>query len=124
MKPYNTINRSDRSKYLYYQLSDVIDEITIIDLSLAITVQEEIDFGTIPVEEKDFTIINSLIIPESKIMVQLAYVAPTGKELDELEFDLFDFRAVAGTGSFTLHARSLEGYVADKFVINYSFSKS
>jgi len=54
-------------------------------------------------------------------MVQLAYVAPTGKSLDELEFDSFDFRAVAGAGSFLLHARSLEGYVADKFKIFYSY---
>jgi hypothetical protein len=49
-------------------------------------------------------------------------VAPTGKSLDELEFDSFDFRAVAGAGNFTLYARSLEGLVADKYKINYSYS--
>lgn len=82
--------------------------------------QTEIDFGTTPVEEKDFTISNANIVSTSNIIVQLAYVAPTDKELDELEFDSFDFRSYAGTGTFTLHARALEGYVADKFKINYS----
>jgi hypothetical protein len=84
-------------------------------------VQAEIDFGSTPVEEKDFTIVNASITTASLVMAQIAYVAPTGKDLDELEFDSFDFRCVAVSGGFTLHARSLEGLVADKFVINYSF---
>jgi hypothetical protein len=85
--------------------------------------QAEIDFGATPIEEKDFTITNTAIVPTSLITAQIAYVAPTGKSLDELEFDSFDFRCVAGTGSFTIHARALEGYVADKFKINYSYCK-
>jgi hypothetical protein len=83
-------------------------------------VQTEIDFGTSPTESADFTISDANVVTTTNIMVQLAYVAPTGKSLDELEFDSFDFRSVAGTGDFVLHARSLEGYVADKFKINYS----
>jgi hypothetical protein len=83
--------------------------------------QTEIDFGTTPVMEKDFTIVDAEIVATTNIMAQLAYVAPTGKSLDELEFDSFDFRCVAGVGSFTIHAMSLEGLVADKYFINYSF---
>jgi hypothetical protein len=83
--------------------------------------QAEIDFGTTPVEEKDFTITNTAIVSTSLIQAQVAYISPTGKELDELEFDSFDFRCVAGTGNFTLHARALEGYVAGNFKIVYSY---
>jgi hypothetical protein len=83
--------------------------------------QIEIDFGLTPIDEKDFTIVNALITPTTNIIAQIAYVAPTNKELDELEFDSFDFRCVAGTGSFTLHARSLEGYVSEKFKVNYLY---
>ena len=102
-----------------YLLADIDgdDPVDIASLS-----QTEIDFGSTPVDEKTFTITDSHINTSSEIMVQLAYVAPTGKEIDELEFDSFDFRAVAGSGNFTLYARSLEGLVADKFIINYSYS--
>jgi hypothetical protein len=83
--------------------------------------QVEIDFGSTPIDEKSFTITNSDITLLSYVVAQLAYDAPTDKELDELEFDVFDFRCVAGVGSFVLHARSLEGYVADKFKVNYIY---
>jgi hypothetical protein len=109
-----------------YQYSDD-DSITWTDITgkpsnLGYISQTEIDFGTTPVDEKTFTITDANISVSSEVMVQLAYVAPTGKEIDELEFDSFDFRAVAGAGSFTLYARSLEGLVADKFKINYAYS--
>ena len=86
--------------------------------------QTEIDFGATPIDVKDFTITDADVVATSNIMVQVAYIAPTGKELDELDFDVFDFRAVAGTGNFTLHARSLEGLVADKFKVIYFLSKN
>jgi hypothetical protein len=81
----------------------------------------EIDFGTTPIIEKSFTITDANITSLSNVIVQIAYVVPTGKELDELEFDTFDFRCVSSSGSFILYARSLEGYVADKFKINYIY---
>ena len=84
--------------------------------------QTEIDFGTIPIYEKEFTIVDTDISAASNIIAQLAYVAPTEKELDELEFDNLDFRCAPGAGSFTLYVRSLEGLVADKFKVNYSFN--
>jgi hypothetical protein len=86
--------------------------------------QTEIDFGSTPVIEKNFVITNSILTTSCLITAQIALIAPTGKELDELEFDTFDFRCVAGTGNFTLYARSLEGYVADKFKINYIYNKT
>lgn len=86
--------------------------------------QTEIDFGATPVESATFTITDSDITTASKIIGQIAYVAPTGKELDELEFDSFDIKFAPAAGSCTLFIRSLEGYVADKFKLNYSFNKS
>ena len=49
----------------------------------------------------------------------MAYEAPTGKDLDELDMDGLDLKFGPGTGQFTLYARGLDGYVADKFKINY-----
>jgi hypothetical protein len=84
----------------------------------------EIDFGATPVESADFTITDADVTAASLITAQVAYVAPTGKELDELTMDVFDLRCSQGIGSFTLHARSLEGYVADKFKIVYCFNRT
>ena len=81
--------------------------------------QTEIDFGAAGIEEKTFIVVDAAVGPGDFIVAQIAYVAPTGKDLDELEFDALDFRCVAGTGDFTLYARAIEGPVADKFVVNY-----
>jgi hypothetical protein len=89
----------------------------------AVCRQVEIDFGATPILEKDFTITDAGVVAASIITMQLAYVAPTGKDLDELEFDSFDFRCAPGSGTFTLHARALEGLVADKFKVNYSYNQ-
>jgi hypothetical protein len=86
--------------------------------------QTEIDFGATPVDTTTFIITDVNVTTSSIITGQMAYVAPTDKDLDELEFDSFDLRFAAGSGQFTLVARSLEGLVADKFKINYSYSVS
>ena len=84
--------------------------------------QTEIDFGATPVEVADIIITDAGINTGSRITGQIAYVAPTGKEIDELEFDAFDLRFAPGAGQCTLHITSLEGLVADKFVIYYSYN--
>jgi hypothetical protein len=93
-------------------------------LTLGIVKTTEIDFGSTPVMEATFTITDADIVSTSYIIGDIAYVAPTGKDLDELEFDSFDFRFVAGTGQCTLYAKALEGLVADKFKINYVINKT
>jgi hypothetical protein len=85
-------------------------------------VQTELDFGTVGVKQKTFTIALADLTAASCVLAQLAYVQPTGKDLDELEFDLFDFRAVAAVGSLTLHARALEGSVAGCFYVNLLYN--
>lgn len=82
--------------------------------------QVEIDFGAIPVSEASFTIIDTGVIPGSVVIGSVAQIAPPGKDLDELECDTLGLRFGSGDGQFTIFANGLEGYVAGKFIINYS----
>jgi len=81
--------------------------------------QVEIDFGSLPVSEAKFVITDASVTPSSHITGSVAYEAPTGKDLDELEMDLLDLKFGPGSGQFTLYAVGENGYVADKFKINY-----
>ncbi len=81
--------------------------------------QTEIDFGVTLVSEASFLITDANVSAGSKIIGSVAYVAPTGKDLDELDMDGLDLKFAPGAGQFTLYARGMDGYVADKFRINY-----
>jgi len=81
--------------------------------------QVEIDFGVFGVSEAEFTVVDVLVCPTSKITGCVAYEAPTGKDLDELEMDGLDLKFGPGTGELKIYARGIDGYVADKFKINY-----
>ncbi len=81
--------------------------------------QIEIDFGATPVLEKSFIITDVSVLVTSQLIGSVAYEAPTDKDLDELEMDGLDLKFAPGTGQFTLFCRGLDGYVADKFKINY-----
>ena len=81
--------------------------------------QIEIDFGTIPISEKEFTITDEEVLITSQITGNVAYEAPTGKELDELEMDSIDLKFASGSGQFKIYAKGLEGYLEGKFKINY-----
>lgn len=81
--------------------------------------QTEIDFGTTPVAEASFLITDANVSASSKLIGCVAYVAPTGKDLDELDMDGLDLKFAPGSGQFTLYARGMDGYIADKFKINY-----
>lgn len=81
----------------------------------------EIDFGTTPVSEGTFTVTHVGLTTESLIIASVAYVSPTGKDLDELEMDDLVIRAGnASTDQFQLFVRAADGsYLSDKFGINY-----
>jgi hypothetical protein len=81
--------------------------------------QTEIDFGTTPISEASFTITDADVSLSSQLIGLVAYEAPTGKDLDELEMDGLDLKFAPGVGQFTIYARGLDGYIADKFKINY-----
>ncbi len=81
--------------------------------------QTEIDFGATPISEKSFTITDADVVVTSQLIGNVAYEAPTGKELDELEMDSLDLKFAPGAGQFMLYAKGLDGYVADCFKINF-----
>lgn len=81
--------------------------------------QTEIDFGSVPVSEASFIIIDADVIASSQLIGNIAYEAPTGKELDEVEMDAIDLKFAPGVGQFTLYATGIDGYLADKFKVNY-----
>jgi hypothetical protein len=81
--------------------------------------QTEVDFGTTPLAETEFTVTDSEVTASSQIIGTIAYEAPTGKDLDELEMDAIDLRFAPGAGSFIVRVKGLDGYLHDKFKINY-----
>lgn len=83
--------------------------------------QVEVDFGTTPVDSKVFTITDAAVTTASKIIAEVAYDAPTGKDLDEIEMDtILVSPGQAAAGSFQVFVRTTDGsYLADKFKINY-----
>lgn len=87
--------------------------------NVAIVAQTEIDFGATPISEASFTITDANVTASSKIVAMVAYVAPTGKDLDEIECDELDIKCGNGSGTFPMYVKGMEGYVHDKFKINY-----
>lgn len=81
--------------------------------------QTEVDFGTTPLAEAEFTVVDAEVSGTSQLIGTIAYEAPTGKDLDELEMDAIDVRFAPGAGSFVVRVKGLEGYLHDKFKINY-----
>ena len=84
----------------------------------------EVDFGALPIYEKEFTITDASVIATSNITASLAYEAPTNKDLDELEMDSLSIVCgQASAGSFKMFVKSIDSsYLADKFKINYSIT--
>lgn len=85
--------------------------------------QTEIDFGTTPVSEATFLIADATVTAASHLVGSVAYVAPTGKDLDEIEMDGLDLKFAPGVGQFTLYARGMDGYIADTFKVNYTIGQ-
>ena len=82
--------------------------------------QTEIDFGPTGVSDATFTIIDSNITVNSKIIGQVAWVAPTDKDIDEIECDKLEIKCQPSGGGFLMFVESQDGsYLHDKFKINY-----
>ncbi len=86
---------------------------------LGISKQTEVDFGATPVSEALFTVTDASVSATSKLTGTVAYEAPTGKDLDELDMDGLDLKFGPGSGQFTVYVRGMDGYIADKFKLNY-----
>ncbi len=82
--------------------------------------QTEVDFGVTPVANASFTITDAAVTINSRILAQVAYEAPTGKDVDEIEMDDLQIRCQPGSGQFIMFVQTEDGsYLADKFRVNY-----
>lgn len=86
-------------------------------VSSAITV--ELDFGTVGMRDKAFTVTDSNVTSAKKIIFWHTAIAATGKSVDENEMDTFVCRCVPGAGSFVVYISSLFGPVVNKFKFEY-----
>jgi hypothetical protein len=80
----------------------------------------ELDFGSSPVWNKQFTITDASIGATSKVIVVPSGNAPTGLQSDELEMDLIGYGAKAAAGSATVYAAAVTGPVTGKRKVFYS----
>lgn len=81
--------------------------------------QTEVDFGASPLREKEFTITDADVGASSQLIGGVAYEAPTGRALDEVEAETFDLKFGPGSGQFTVRVRSLDGRFYGKLKLNY-----
>lgn len=81
--------------------------------------QTEIDFGSLPISEARFMVVDNDVNIASHVTGSIAYEAPTGKDLDEVEMDQIDIIFGSGVGQLSIYARGMEGYLHDKFKVNY-----
>lgn len=85
--------------------------------------QAEIDFGSTPVAEAYFEVINPSIEASHKVLANMSYDTPTDKDRDELEMDDLSIRCAASGGGFIAFIRAIDGsYLEGKFKIDYTFS--
>jgi len=86
-----------------------IYKISILDIFFPVS-QTEIDFGSLPVAEMEFTILDANVTATSKIIASVAYDAPTNKDLDELEMDDLQIKCgQAAAGLFKMFVRTADG---------------
>lgn len=86
--------------------------------------QTEVNFGdTLFVNQNVFSILDSDVKSGSNIVASVAYVAPTGKDLDEIDMDSITCSAGSiADGSFNLLVTGSEGSLYGNFKINYTIS--
>ena len=83
--------------------------------------QTEVDFSNTGVTSKIFTITDATVSSTSNIVATVAYTAPTGRSLDELEtYNIIVYCGQAATGSFQMLVKSSDNLqLTGKFKINY-----
>lgn len=85
--------------------------------------QVMIDFGTDAyLKQKIFTINDSDVKTDSKIIAQLAYTATGNRSIDELEMTEISFKCGSGDGSFLMLATSLGASLNGTYYVNYTIS--
>lgn len=83
-------------------------------------IEVEIDFGSTPVDEKEFAITDAKVNATTTIVATHSGKAAAGKDADENEMDALLLRALPGSGSFTLWATAVPGPVTGTFKVSYT----
>jgi hypothetical protein len=86
----------------------------------ACPIEIEVDFGTKPVTDAQFLIVEALSTATSKIRPVLGGKTATGRTQGDGQWDGIQFTAEAGVGSFILYAVCLTGSVVGKRVVYYT----
>lgn len=81
--------------------------------------ETEIDFGSVPVKDKTFTITDANVTSSSKIIVNPSGNVATGRVGNDLEWDNLILGALGGTGSFVLTALATPGPIVGKRKVFY-----
>lgn len=81
--------------------------------------ETEVDFGTTPVFDAQFTITDAAITSSSKINVLPCGKAATGRTADDWQFDGAVFAANPASGSATCYATFIPGPIVGKRKIQY-----
>jgi hypothetical protein len=82
--------------------------------------QVELDLGTTPVAEATVNTVDAAVTTATKIIFALSGIAPTGKDEDELEMDDLMIVPHPRAGSIDWFVRGNDGYIADKFKLEYA----
>lgn len=101
-------------------VQDAIEELDAIASTR--TKQVEVDFQEDLYQTyKIFTILDEDVVAGDSIVANIAYDAPSGKELDEIEVDnIICYAGNASDGSFDLIVKGMTGSLHDKFKVNYT----
>lgn len=82
----------------------------------------EIDFGSLPVFDKLFTITDASSTTSSKIIISESGKAATGRVSGDAQWDNIQMAANPGNGSFTVYAKAFPGPVVGKRKIHYTIA--
>jgi hypothetical protein len=82
--------------------------------------ETEIDFGSLPVQGKKFTITQAGVLPASLVSVSPSGNVATSRVGDDYEWDSINFSAKPNTGTFTLTAYA-SGRIRGKRKILYTW---
>jgi hypothetical protein len=83
--------------------------------------QTTVDFGTTPVDDKEFVITDAACSPTSKVVAAMAYVDTADNTADEIATSKVCCSVgVPAAGSFTLSVFANDGPIAGKFAVNYA----
>lgn len=83
----------------------------------------EIDFGSVPVSTKSFTITDAEVLATFNVIAQPSGKPATGRVGNDFSVEAIQCTTVPAAGSFALHVTVLNGHIRGKRNIVYQISK-